>query len=134
MWNRHVFSYNYSSSHYPAFSLCKIDYKTWAEQNQVCEVRLIPELKLFHFQEYGPLNFHEFPQMASYVHFCCFLTTWLLPSLSMQLCSTFFVSLKVLWKFFKMSYCALDYIQPEYLKAIRTAIVTEKQIKSAIQG
>ena len=25
--------------------------------NQVCEVRLIPSLKLFHFREYGPILF-----------------------------------------------------------------------------
>ena len=31
---------------------------TKAEQNLVCEVRLIPGLKLFHFQEYRPLTPH----------------------------------------------------------------------------
>ena len=35
------------------FSAAKIACKPKAEQNQVCEVRLIPGLNLFHFPEYG---------------------------------------------------------------------------------
>ena len=48
---RYVFTNNYFSSQYPAFSVAKIACKTKAGQNQVCEVRLISRLKLFHFRQ-----------------------------------------------------------------------------------
>ena len=45
---------NYFSLQYLVSLAEKIACKTKAEQNQLCEVRLIPGLKLFHFQEYVP--------------------------------------------------------------------------------
>ena len=59
MWKRCVFAYNYISSQYSAFSAAKPVCKAKAEQNQVCEVRLIPRLNLFHFWEYEPFSTHE---------------------------------------------------------------------------
>ena len=49
----------YNMLKYSAFLDTKIVRRTKVEQNQVCEVRLIPGLNLFHFREYWPLKFWE---------------------------------------------------------------------------
>ena len=46
---------NYFSSQYSALSADKTSLQNKNRTNQVCEVRLIPGLKLFHFREYGPI-------------------------------------------------------------------------------
>ena len=54
------------SLQYSVFAAVKIACKPKAEQNQACEIRLIPGLHLVHFREYGPLR-------LAYSRFC---VTW----------------------------------------------------------
>ena len=47
---------NYFSSQYYAFLAGETSLQNKSRKNQVCEVSLIPGLKLFHFREYGPMD------------------------------------------------------------------------------
>ena len=56
-WEIGMFSpINYFSSQSSAFLAGKLSLQNKSRTNQVCAVRLIPGLQLFHFREYGPLS------------------------------------------------------------------------------